>query len=192
MTELIQVFLLALGLSMDAFAVSVSDGICYQQEKKKLVISSVSFGVFQALMPLIGYLAGAAFSKYVEVVDHWIALVLLGFLGGKMLVEAIKNLRHPEEACDMRPFTYQLIFTQSIATSIDALAAGVTLAVAFPNTNPYLAVALIGTVTAACCLFGAFAGKKFGALMKDKAAVLGGVILIAIGVKIFVEHMFFS
>ena len=192
MTEMIQVFLLALGLSMDAFAVSVSDGICYQRERKKLVIASVSFGVFQALMPLIGYFAGATFSEYVEVVDHWIALVLLGFLGGKMLIESIQNLRHPEIACDTSPFTYKMIFTQSVATSIDALAAGVTLAVAFPNTNPYLAVALIGVVTALCCLFGSFAGKRFGAVMKDKAALFGGIILIAIGVKIFVEHMFFA
>ena len=192
MGELIPVFLLALGLSMDAFAVSVSNGICYQKEKKKLVISSVSFGAFQAAMPLLGYLAGAVFSSYVSIVDHWIALILLGFLGGKMLFEAIKNLRNPEgESCAVS-FTYKLIVTQSIATSIDALAAGVTLAVAFPNTNPYLAVGLIGLVTALCCLFGSFAGKRFGALMKDKAAVFGGLILIAIGVKIFVEHMFFS
>ncbi|MBQ1272054.1 MAG: manganese efflux pump [Clostridia bacterium] len=192
MGELIPVFLLALGLSMDAFAVSVSNGICYQKEKKKLAVSAISFGVFQALMPLLGYLAGAAFSTYVSIVDHWIALILLGFLGGKMLFEAIKNLRNPEgESCAVS-FTYKLIVTQSIATSIDALAAGVTLAVAFPNTNPYFAVALIGVVTALCCLFGAFAGKRFGALMKDKAAVFGGLILIAIGVKIFVEHMFFS
>ena len=191
MTELIQVFLLALGLSMDAFAVSVSNGICYQKEKRKLALSSVSFGVFQAIMPLIGYLAGAVFSTYVAIVDHWIALVLLGFLGGKMLWEAIENLRNPEgESCAVS-FSYKLIFTQSIATSIDALAAGVTLAVAFPNTNPYFAVSLIGLVTALCCLFGAFAGKKFGTLMKDKAAIFGGVILIAIGIKIFVEHMFF-
>ncbi len=192
MGELISVFLLALGLSMDAFAVSVSNGICYQKEKKKLVISAVSFGIFQALMPLIGYLAGALFSTYVSIVDHWIALILLGFLGGKMLVEAIQNLRNPEgESCAVS-FTYKLIFTQSVATSIDALAAGVTLAVAFPNTNPYFAVALIGMVTALCCLLGVFAGKKFGALMKEKAAIFGGLILIAIGVKIFVEHMFFS
>ena len=190
--ELLQVFLLALGLSMDAFAVSVSDGICFQKEKKKLIVASLSFGVFQSLMPLIGYLAGKTFSSYVEIVDHWIALVLLGFLGGKMLFEAIQNLRHPEEEVCHAAFTYKLIFTQSIATSIDALAAGVTLAVAFPNTNPYLAVSLIGVTTAICCLIGAFVGKKFGAMMKDKAALLGGVILIAIGVKIFVEHMFFS
>ncbi|MBO5247692.1 MAG: manganese efflux pump [Clostridia bacterium] len=192
MGELIQVFLLALGLSMDAFAVSVSDGICYSRERKKLALSAISFGAFQALMPLIGYFAGATFSRYVEVVDHWIALILLGFLGGKMLAEAIQSLRNPEQACDTRPFTYRLILTQSVATSIDALAAGVTLAVAFPHTNPYLAVSLIGIVTALCCLFGAFAGKKFGALVKDKAAVFGGIILIAIGIKIFVEHMFFS
>lgn len=192
MAGLLSVLPLALGLSMDAFAVSVSDGICYQKEKKKLVIAAISFGVFQALMPLLGYLAGAVFSSYVESVDHWIALILLGFLGGKMLGEAIKNLRHPEgEACAVS-FTYKLILTQSVATSIDALAAGVTLAVAYPNTNPFLAVALIGAVTAICCLFGAFAGKKFGALMKDKAAVFGGLILIAIGIKIFVEHVFFS
>ena len=109
-----------------------------------------------------------------------------------MLAEAIQNLRHPEIACDTAPFTYKMIFTQSIATSIDALAAGVTLAVAFPNTNPYFAVSLIGVVTALCCLFGSFAGKRFGAVMKDKAALFGGIILIAIGVKIFVEHMFFA
>ena len=192
MTELIQVFLLALGLSMDAFAVSISDGICYQKEKKKLILAALSFGVFQALMPLLGYLAGTTFSAYVSIVDHWIALILLGFLGGKMLWEALRELRHPEgESCAVS-FTYKLIFTQSIATSIDALAAGVTLAVAFPNTNPYFAVALIGVVTALCCLFGAFAGKRFGTLLKNKAAIFGGLILIAIGVKIFVEHMFFS
>lgn len=190
--ELIQVLLLALGLSMDAFAVSVSDGICYQKEKKKLIIASVSFGIFQALMPLLGYFAGKTFSNYVEVVDHWIALVLLGFLGGKMLWEAINTLRHPEEETCPVSFTYKLIFTQSLATSIDALAAGVTLAVAFPNTSPWVAVGIIGITTAICCLFGSFVGKKFGALMKEKAAILGGIILIAIGIKIFVEHMFFN
>ncbi len=190
--ELIQVFLLALGLSMDAFAVSVSNGICYQKEKKKLTLSGISFGIFQALMPLIGYLAGKTFSSYVEIIDHWIALILLGFLGGKMLLEAIKNLRHPEAESCPAAFTYKLILTQSVATSIDALAAGVTLAVAFPNTNPYFAVSLIGLTTAICCLFGALLGKKFGTLMKEKASVFGGIILIAIGIKIFIEHMFFS
>lgn len=190
--ELIQVFLLALGLSMDAFAVSVSDGICYPDQKKKLVISSLFFGIFQALMPMMGYFAGQVFSSYVEVVDHWIALILLGFLGGKMLAEAIKNLRHPEQESCPVAFTYKLIVTQAIATSIDALAAGVTIAVAFPKTSVWLAVSLIGVTTFLCCLFGSFVGKKFGAMMKEKASVFGGVILIAIGIKIFVEHMFFS
>lgn len=192
MEELIQVFLLALGLSMDAFAVSVSNGICYQKQKSKLVTASASFGVFQGLMPMIGYFAGQLFSNYVQKFDHWIALLLLGFLGGKMLLEAIQNLRYPEaEFCPVS-FTYRLIITQSIATSIDALAAGVTIAVAFPNTSVWLAVSLIGITTFLCCLIGSFVGKKFGALMKEKASVLGGVILIAIGIKIFVEHMFFS
>ena len=183
---------MAFGLSMDAFAVSVSDGICYQKEKKKLVIAAVSFGVFQALMPLIGYFVGNTFSSYVEMVDHWIALILLGFLGGKMLAEAIHDLKHPEEDHCEISFTYKMIFTQSVATSIDALAAGVTLAVSFPNTDPFLAVSLIGITTAICCLIGAFVGKRFGAMMKEKAAVLGGVILIGIGLKIFIEHMFFG
>lgn len=189
--ELLSVFFMAFGLSMDAFAVSVSDGICYQKEKKKLILAAISFGVFQALMPLIGYFVGETFSQYVEAVDHWIALVLLAFLGGKMLIEAIHELRHPEEECCAVAFTYKMIFTQSVATSIDALAAGVTLAVSFPTTNPLLAVSLIGVTTAVCCLFGAFLGKKFGAMMKEKAAILGGVILIGIGLKIFIEHMFF-
>lgn len=190
--ELISVFFMAFALSMDAFAVSVSDGICYPKEKKKLIIAAISFGVFQALMPLIGYFVGNTFSRYVEIIDHWIALVLLGFLGGKMLIEAIHELRHPEEESCPISFSYQLIFTQSVATSIDALAAGVTLAVTFPKTNPFLAVGLIGGTTAICCIFGSLVGKKFGALLKEKAAILGGVILIGIGVKIFVEHMFFS
>ncbi|MBQ4323974.1 MAG: manganese efflux pump [Clostridia bacterium] len=190
--ELLSVFFMAFGLSMDAFAVSVSDGICYQKEKKKLVVAAISFGIFQALMPLIGYIVGETFSEYVKAVDHWIALVLLGFLGGKMLAEAIHDLRHPEEDHCAVAFTYKLILTQSVATSIDALAAGVTLAVTFPTTNPLLAVGLIGGTTAICCIFGAFVGKKFGAMMKEKAAVLGGVILIAIGLKIFIEHMFFG
>lgn len=190
--ELLSVFLLAFGLSMDAFAVSVSDGICYPKEKKKLILAAISFGIFQALMPLIGYFVGNTFSQYVEMIDHWIALVLLGFLGGKMLIEAIHDLRHPEEESCPIAFSYRLILTQSVATSIDALAAGVTLAVTFPNTNPFLAVGLIGGTTALCCLFGAFVGKKFGAMMKEKAAVLGGSILIVIGLKIFIEHMFFG
>ena len=189
--ELLSVFFMAFGLSMDAFAVSVSDGICYRNEKKKLILAAVSFGIFQALMPLIGYFVGETFSQYVEVVDHWIALVLLGFLGGKMLAEAIHDIRHPEADHCAVAFTYKMIFTQSIATSIDALAAGVTLAVTFPNTDPFLAVGLIGVTTALCCLFGAFVGKKFGGMMKEKAAILGGIILIGIGIKIFVEHMFF-
>lgn len=192
MNELFSVFLTAFALSMDAFAVSVSNGICFHRERKKLIIASVSFGVFQAAMPLIGYGLGATFSSYVEVIDHWIALILLGFLGGKMLWEAIANLRHPEkETCDVA-FTYRLILTQSVATSIDALAAGVALAVSFPNTSPLLAVGLIGATTAVCCLIGSFAGKKFGPMMKDRAALIGGLILIGIGVKIFLEHTVFS
>ena len=185
--ELIQVFLLALGLSMDAFAVSVSNGICYHKEKKKLVLSAVSFGVFQALMPLLGYLAGAAFSKYVEVVDHWIALALLGFLGGKMLWEAIHTLRHPEEETCPVSFTYKLIFTQSLATSIDALASGIAFATV--DVNIVWAVTFIGVLTFLFSAFGVKLGNIFGEKFKNKAELAGGVILFLMGLKILLEHL---
>lgn len=189
--ELIEVLLLGLALAMDAFAVSVSNGICYGNKKGMQILAAFLFGIFQAAMPMIGYFAGQAFSRYVEAFDHWIALILLGFLGGKMIQEAVSAMKHPEQPHPSGTFGIRKILAQAVATSIDALAAGVTIAVTFTHTSVWTAVFLIGIITVCCCLIGAFLGKKCGVLMKEKAAVFGGVILIGIGVKIFVEHMFF-
>lgn len=191
MTELFDVFLLGLALSMDAFAVSISNGISFPNRKRRQIGAALTYGIFQAVMPLIGYFAGQAFSRYVEAIDHWIALILLGILGGKTLIDGIKGLRNPEQTGTEGEFTWKLIVTQGIATSIDALAAGVTIAMSFEQTSVWTAVSLIGLTTFVCCLIGAFLGKKFGALLKEYAAVAGGLILIGIGIKIFAEHVFF-
>lgn len=188
--ELFDVFFLGLALSMDAFAVSVSNGISFPRQKRKQVCAALTYGVFQAGMPLIGYFAGQAFSRYVEAFDHWIALILLCILGGKTLFDGIKDLLHPEQETTESIFSWKLILTQAVATSIDALAAGVTIAMSFEHTSVWLAVSLIGLTTFVCCLIGAFLGKKFGLLLKKYASVAGGLILIGIGVKIFAEHMF--
>lgn len=181
-------FFIALGLSMDAFAVSISNGICYRKAGiREAVITATTFGGFQALMALIGYFAGMTVKDTVESLDHWIALILLGFIGCSMIYGAIKEMRNPGRA-DCKPYcSAKDLMLQGVATSIDALAVGVSFAVI--DTNIFAAVGFIGIVTFVCCLFGVPVGKKFGSLIKDKAEIFGGVILIIIGLKIFIEHM---
>lgn len=179
---------LAFGLSMDAFAVSVSNGMCYKMNPLKNALSSgLAFGLFQGLMPLIGYLAGRSFSDVIESVDHWIALVLLSFIGGKMIVEAVKMRKEPEDCKTYRAFSFRTLTVQAIATSIDALAVGVSLGVM--KANILLSVGVIALITFCCSFAGVFIGKKCGVLLQDKAEILGGVILILIGVNIFLEHV---
>lgn len=190
--DLLTLLLLAVGLSMDAFAVSVSNGMSYAQYHRKQVISAaIAFGVFQGLMPALGYLGGRAFAEMITAVDHWLALILLGFIGGKMVKESLEELRNPsDEIKDAeRTFTFRLLIMQAIATSIDALAVGISLAAL--NVNIFTAAAFITLVTTVCCLFGGALGKKFGELLSTKATLAGGLILVGIGLKIFVEHMFF-
>lgn len=184
----ISLFVLALGLSMDAFAVSISNGICYPNAKKKeAILTAFMFGLFQGIMPLLGFFAGQTFSAYIESIDHWIALVLLSFIGGKMIFDAVKDLRHPEAPACARPFTLKLLFFQAVATSIDALAVGVSLALI--RVNIWRAVVFISIITFLCCIIGVLIGKKFGYMLKDKAEIFGGVLLIALGIKIFLEHV---
>lgn len=185
--DLFTLFLLALGLSMDAFAVSVSNGMCYKNvHRKEAFTTSFLFGLFQALMPTIGYFAGRLFAGYIEAADHWIALILLGFIGGKMVFDGVKELRHPE-SCDInRTLTFRTMILQAIATSIDALAVGISLALI--NVNILAAAGFIGGVTFVCCVIGSLIGKKFGSLLKEKAEIFGGCILVLIGIKIFLEH----
>jgi len=181
-------FFIALGLAMDAFAVSVSNGICYRNIGfKEVAATALTFGFFQAAMPLIGFYAGRTVSSAVLFFDHWIAFALLSFIGGNMIYQAFKEMRQPEKRecrthCSLKDLTIQ-----GIATSIDAFAIGISLAVI--NTNIFEAVAIIGIVTFICCMFGVLLGKQFGGMLQEKAEILGGIILICIGIKILIEHM---
>jgi putative Mn2+ efflux pump MntP len=148
---------------------------------------AVCFGVFQGLMPVIGFFVGKAFERYICAFDHWIALVLLGYIGGKMLYDAL----HEEEASGEYSLTGKLLLTQGIATSIDALAVGVSFA-ALPHINIWLSSLLICCTTFAFSLVGVLFGKRMGQRLGSRAQIVGGIILIGIGVKIFVEHMFFG
>lgn len=178
----------SIGLSMDACAVSISNGMCFGNIQKKQILSTaLAFGFFQAFMPILGYIVGSTFSKTISFLDHWIALILLGFIGGKMVVEAVKELKYPEACLTSAKFlTSKTLFLQAIATSIDALAVGIGFAVM--KVDIVSAALFIGIITFINSLIGSNLGKKFGELFKQKAEILGGAILIIIGLKIFIEH----
>lgn len=182
-------FFLSIGLSMDACAVSISNGMCFTNiHKKQIIYTAFAFGLFQALMPVIGYMVGQTFSELISYLDHWIALFLLGFIGSKMIVDAAKELKYPE-AClsSNKTLTSKTLLLQAIATSIDALAVGISFAVM--QINILFAALSIGITTFICSISGSYLGKKFGRMFKQKAEFLGGAILIFIGFKIFLEHM---
>ena len=179
-----ELFLLAVGLSMDAFAVSICKGLSIQKLKlRHALIVGAWFGAFQALMPVIGYLLGSAFADMIEAVDHWIAFALLDLIGGNMIREA---LGHEEEEADpsLAPMTMLLL---AVATSIDALAIGVTFA--FLRVDVLWAVSLIGVCTFLISVVGVKVGNVFGARYKSKAELAGGVVLVLIGLKILLEHL---
>lgn len=183
------ILLLALGLAMDAFAVSVSNGMRRRVPLFKNALSSgLAFGIAQGLMPLIGYFAGHGFHDLIERIDHWLALVLLSVIGGRMIHGAWKERGQAQEASGKGLSLPQLML-QALATSIDALVIGVTLG--FMNVNIWFAVSVIGAVTFLCSFSGVLIGRLFGGLLRDKAVYLGGAILILIGVNIFGEHMGF-
>lgn len=185
---ILELFILAVGLSMDAFAVSVCKGLATSKVKlKHSVITGMWFGGFQALMPFIGYLLGSAFEKYVTAVDHFIAFVLLGAIGCNMIKEAFSD----EESSTDCDFGFKTMFLMAIATSIDALAVGITFAL-LPEVNIYAAVSFIGIITFILSAIGVKIGSVFGGKYKLVSEVLGGVILIALGIKILIEHLFFS
>ena len=222
---LLELFILAIGLSMDAFAVSICKGLALPKiNLKSAGIVGLWFGAFQALMPLIGYLLGVNFRSYIVSIDHWIAFVLLALIGANMIKEAlsdddeeeeaeIRNLkRGPEEgtigvcsldSCSISPtgqvalsradnrikeiLGFKTMFLLAVATSIDALAMGVTFA--FLNVNIIPAISFIGVVTFTCSAIGVKIGNIFGLKYKSKAEIAGGVILISLGCKILIEHL---
>lgn len=195
----IELLLLAIGLAMDAFAVSIGNGLSMKKQNPKAALAiAFSFGLFQALMPTLGYFLGSAFEEVIRQFDHYIALIFLGFIGGKMIFDGIKELiadkkGKTEELSELTEFKLTLgkLLIQAVATSIDALIVGVSFA-ALPDVNIWTAVLLIGVVTFAISLLGVFSGKKFGQLLGSKAEIFGGLILVGIGLKVFIEHVFFG
>lgn len=183
----LEVFLIGIGLSADAFSVAVCKGLNMRRlNLKHGYIIALFFGGFQAIMPLIGYLLGTNFAEHIEQFDHWIAFVLLDFIGGKMAIEAIREKDEDEtEKTDVLKIGELTVM--AVATSIDALAVGITFA--FLKVNILLSVLLIGVTTFALSLAGVLLGNRFGARYKSKAELAGGIILILIGVKILLEHL---
>ena len=183
---LIELFLIAVGLSMDAFAVSVCKGLAMPKcTFKKAAIVGLWFGGFQALMPAIGYILGAQFQEAIASIDHWIAFVLLALIGGNLIHEALDN---DEEEADAS-LNVKTMFLLAVATSIDALAIGITFA--FLKVNIIPAVCFIGIVTFIISFAGVKIGNVFGARYKNKAEIVGGIILILLGLKILLEHLGF-
>lgn len=181
-----ELLLLAVGLSMDAFAVSICKGLSMKNAGLKAgVVCGSWFGGFQALMPLIGFFLGSLFATAIEAFDHWIAFGLLGIIGVNMIREAFEK----EECCDDgADLGFKTMFVMAIATSIDALAVGISLAMA-QNVNIWIAIALIGAITFGMCCLGVKVGSIFGSKFEKKAQIAGGIILILLGIKILLEHL---
>lgn len=189
MALVIELFLLGVGLSMDAFAVSVCKGLGMKKlNKKQALIIGLYFGGFQALMPFVGWLLGSQFQKYITSIDHWIAFILLGFIGGKMMIEAVREW-NKEEVVDVMdaPIDHKNMLVLAVATSIDALTVGITFA--FLGTPIVEAITIIGITTMVISIAGVVVGNFFGSRYKSKAEFIGGLILVLLGLKILLEHL---
>ena len=178
-----EIIVISIGLAMDAFAVSICKGLSMSRIKLKNVLTiGAYFGIFQAVMPIIGYYLGRTFSVFVEAIDHWIVFILLLIIGTNMIVDALKNDETEDYKTDMKT-----MIVLALATSIDALAVGITFA--FFETNIIFSAVIIGIITSALSVIGVNIGNKFGDKFDEKAKILGGIILILIGIKILLEHL---
>ena len=186
---IIDIFLLGVGLSMDAFAVAICKGLAMRKVNKgQMFVIALFFGGFQAIMPLIGWALGTTFAKKIVNFDHWIAFILLSYVGGKMAVEAIKEWKDNEVVDEMDPpLDLKELTLLAIATSIDALACGVTFSF-YENFNIIRAISIIGITTFVLSAIGVYVGNVFGGKFKAKAQLAGGIILVFLGVKILLEH----
>ena len=183
----LELFVIAVGLSIDAFAVSICKGLSVRRLKPRHnLICGLYFGGFQALMPVIGWLLGRQFESLIKSIDHWIAFALLVLIGANMIREAVKN----EEENLNDSFSPKTMLPLAVATSIDALAVGVTFA--FLDVSIVPAVSMIGATTFILSAVGVKIGNVFGAKYKSKAELVGGIVLVAMGVKILIEHLFFD
>ena len=184
-----ELMLLAVGLSMDAFAVSICKGLAMKKATLKAGLTcGIWFGGFQALMPLIGFFLGTLFAGAIQAIDHWVAFVLLVLIGINMLKEAFSNNCDCGDSDQNADLSAKTMFVMAVATSIDALAVGISLAMA-GNVNIVSAVLLIGTFTCVFCMMGVKIGNVFGNKLGDKAQMAGGIILILLGAKILLEHL---
>lgn len=188
MAVFIELFFIGVGLSMDAFAVSVCKGLAMKKvNKMQSVIIGLYFGGFQAFMPFLGWLLGIRFQKYITAFDHWIAFVLLALIGGKMVAEAVRDDGIDEVPEKDLPLNHREMLVLAVATSIDALAVGITFA--FLEVPILEAVGIIGCTTFFLSVFGVVVGNIFGNRYKKKAEITGGILLVLIGVKILLEHL---
>ena len=183
----VTIVFMAIGLAMDAFAVSIASGAAYKQlHLRHTLRMALFFGGFQAFMPLIGALAGLSFREYIADYDHWIAFIILTAVGGKMIYESFKIT---ETEKNFSPTNILVLLVLSVATSIDALAIGITLSLVAASI--VTAVTVIGLVTFVLSYLGVMIGKRFGHIFENKIEAFGGIILIILGVKILLEHMVF-
>lgn len=182
----LELFLIGVGLSMDAFAVSLCKGLQMPKLRwKDALLIGLFFGGFQALMPLLGWALGSQFEQYIVEMDHWIAFLLLALIGGKMIVDAIREKDEAVE--DAYSLKIKELFLLAVATSIDALAVGISFA--FLQVNIWFAILVIGCTTLLLSIVGVLIGHKFGNRFQKKAAIAGGIVLILIGLKILLEHL---
>lgn len=185
---LLELLLIGIGLSMDAFAVAICQGLCMRKINWKYTfVIALFFGGFQALMPFLGWLLGSQFAGYIQSVDHWVAFVLLLLIGGNMVRESLSKEEEATECAVEERINLKRLTVLAVATSIDALAVGVTFA--FLDVEIISAISIIGTTTFFLSLIGVVVGNFFGARYKRRAELTGGVILILLGTKILLEHL---
>jgi len=187
---------IAIGLSMDAFAVCLTNGAITRKVTLSFAIKlALFFGFFQAMMPIIGWLVGKAGENFINTVDHWVALILLSLIGIQMIVESCKKVNCGRTNEKQDDISFKKLIALAVATSIDALVTGIILPSAVGASTVslmLLSVGIIGIITFLFCIIGVYIGKKFGQLCSSKAEIVGGIVLIGIGVKIFIDHMLLS
>lgn len=176
-------------LATDAFAVSITNGMCSCKiNKKNVMATALTFGVFQGLMPVLGYILGHSFANVISRYQHYLALFLLSAIGINMIVDALKDEKEADQVCNSTNiFTVKNLTIQGIATSIDALAVGVSLVAV--DVNIASISLIIGIITFLCCALGVYIGRRFGLLLGIRAKLAGGILLVLIGIKIFVQHI---
>ena len=182
---LLEIIIIAIGLSMDAFAVSITLGMSVKRPKiKEVLIPGIYFGFFQAIMPLTGFFAGTFFADKIQSLDHWVAFALLAIIGGKMIWESFSK---EGKKANENPFQFTKMLLLAIATSIDALAVGITFA--FFKINIFMAIIITGLTTFCISIAGVKVGNIFGTKFKSKAEFIGGAVLVILGFKILIEHL---